>query len=67
MVFWEHKTELVCFLSITEETKVLVNEVDDDVWEAEYERTGSLIYRVESWDCLCWKNLPMALPIMNAR
>ena len=35
MVFWEHKIELVCFLSITEETKVLVNTVDDDILESE--------------------------------
>ena len=31
MVFWEHKTELVCFLSITEETEVFVDSVDDDI------------------------------------
>ena len=43
MVFWELKTELVSFLSITEETKVFVNELDDDVWEAEEKRTDSLI------------------------
>ena len=42
--------ELVCFFSITEETKVLVNAVDDDVLEAEDEITGSLIYGVGSWD-----------------
>ena len=46
MVFWEHKAD---FLSITEETKVIVNLVGDDVLEVEYERTGSLIDRVESW------------------
>ena len=50
MVFWEHKTELVSFFSITEETKVPVNSVDVDVWEAEYELKGSLIDGVESWD-----------------
>ena len=31
------------FLSISEETEVIVNSTEDDVWEAEYERTGSLI------------------------
>ena len=50
MEFLEHKTELVCFLSVTEGTEVVVNSIDDDVWEAGYEVTGSLIYRVESWD-----------------
>ena len=45
MVFWDHKTGLVCFLSITEESEVIVNAVDDDFWESEYERTGCLIDR----------------------
>ena len=40
MEFWDNKTELVCFMSITEETEVIVNAVDDDFWEAEYEKTG---------------------------
>ena len=30
MVFWEHKTELVYFLSITEYTGVIVNSIEDD-------------------------------------
>ena len=54
MEFLEHKTELVCFLSITEGTEVIANSVDDDVWEAEYKRTGALIYGVKSWDWLCF-------------
>ena len=33
--------------------KVLVNAVDDDVWETEYERTGSFIDGVESWYLPC--------------
>ena len=48
MEFLEYKTELVCFLSITEGTEVIVVSIDDDVWEAEYERTDALIDRVES-------------------
>ena len=28
---WEQKTELVCFLLITEETEVNVNLIEDDV------------------------------------
>ena len=31
MVFWEQKMELV-FLSIIEETEVIVNKIEDDVW-----------------------------------
>ena len=53
MEFLEHKTELVYFFSITEGTKVIVNSMDDYIWEAEDERTGSLIEIVESWDWLC--------------
>ena len=33
MVFLQQKTELVCSLSITEETEVIVNYIEDDVWE----------------------------------
>ena len=50
VTFLEHKTELVCFLSITEETEVIVNSIEYDVEESEDERTGSLIEIVESWD-----------------
>ena len=39
----EHKTELVCFLSIIEGTEVIVNSIDYDVLEAGDERTGALI------------------------
>ena len=46
MEFLEHKTELVCFLSITDETKVIYNPMDDDVWEDKDERTGAFIGRV---------------------
>ena len=53
MVFWEHKTELVCFLSIIKETGVIVNSVYYDVWEAEDEITGSLIDIVDSWNWPC--------------
>ena len=53
MEFLEHKTELVCFLSITEEIGVISNSIDDDFWEAEYERTGSLLDGFEIWDWLC--------------
>ena len=54
MVFWEHKTEFVCFLSITEDTEVLVNSIDDDFWDAEDKIIGFLIDVVESlyWICL---------------
>ena len=67
MVFWEQKTELVCFLSITEETEVLVNAVDDYVWESEDEITCSFIYRVKVWDWPCFLIRPIAFPMMNVR
>ena len=53
MEFLEHKTELVCYLYLTEGTEVIFNSIDDDVWAAKYERTGALIYEVESWDWIC--------------
>ena len=31
MEFLEHKTELVCFLSLTEGTEVIVDSINDDV------------------------------------
>ena len=54
MVFWEHKTELVCFLSIIEENEIIVNSIEYDVWEYEYEILGSLIDQVEQWDWPCF-------------
>ena len=47
------QNRICLFLSITEETEVIVNSIDDDVWEFEYEITGVLIDGVESWDWLC--------------
>ena len=44
----EHKTELVCFFSLTEVTGVVVNLMGDDGWEANYEITGAFIDGVES-------------------
>ena len=49
MVFWVYKTELFLFLSLTEGTYIVVNLMDDDVWEAEDEITGALNDGVESW------------------
>ena len=51
--FWEHKTESVSSLSIIEETQVLLESVEHDVWEAEDEKTGFLIDEVEICDWLC--------------
>ena len=53
MEFLEHKTELVCFLYIIEDTEVIDNSIYDDVWEAEDERTDLLIDGVDSLDWLC--------------
>ena len=50
MVFWEHKTELFCFLSLTEETCVVLNSIADDDWEAEDEQTCAFNDGVDSWD-----------------
>ena len=50
MEFLEHKTELVCFLVLTEGTEVVVNSIEDVDWEAKYERTCDFIDGVESWD-----------------
>ena len=52
MEFLEHKTELF-FLSITEGTEVIVNSIDDDVWEANDKITGVFIDGFECWDWLC--------------
>ena len=42
MVFWEYKTGLFWFFSVTEGTGVVVNLIADDVWGYEDEITGSL-------------------------
>ena len=42
------------FLSLTEGTEVIVNSIDDDVWEAKYKRTGALIDGLGSWYGLCF-------------
>ena len=36
-------------MSVTEETNFVVNSVADDVWGSEYELTGALSDKVESW------------------
>ena len=54
MGFLEYKIELVCFVSITEDTEIIVDSIDDDVEEDEFGRTGTLIDGVESWDWLCF-------------
>ena len=50
MEFLEHKTELLCFLYLTEGTDIAVHLIEDDFWGAEYEQTGALNDEVESWD-----------------
>ena len=42
----------IVFLSITDENEVVVNSINDDVWESEYERRGYLVEGVESFDLL---------------
>ena len=41
------------FLSISEETEVIVNLIEVDVWESEDDTTGSFIDGFESWYWLC--------------
>ena len=53
MVFWEYKTELFWFLSVTEGTDVVVNSITDDVWGSEDELTGVLSENNLSWDWQC--------------
>ena len=53
MVFWEYKTELFWFLSLTNGTGVVVNLISDDVWGYEYKSTDALSDKVESLDWLC--------------
>ena len=50
MVFWEFKTELFLFFSLTEGIDVVVDSIADDVWVSEDELTGALSDEVESWD-----------------
>ena len=50
MVFWEYKTELFSVFSLTEDTDVVFNSIDDDVWGSEDELTGALSDEVEIWD-----------------
>ena len=52
MVFWEYKTELFWFLSLTEGTDVVVDLIADDVWVSEDELTGALSDKVYIWDWL---------------
>ena len=44
------KNSCSAFLCLIEGTDVVVNSIDDDVWEYEDERTGALNDGVESWD-----------------
>ena len=45
--------ELVWFLSLTEGTEVIVNSIDNDVWESKDKRTGVFNDGAEIWDWLC--------------
>ena len=52
MVFWEYKTELFWFLSLTEGIDVVVDSIAHDVWGSEDELTGALNDEVDIWDWL---------------
>ena len=53
MEFLEPRTELFYFLSLTEGTGVVINSIEDDVWEDIDEWTGALNDEFEIWDWLC--------------
>ena len=58
--------EINISFKIIEETQVLVESIEDDVWEGEYEKTDFLIDIFESWGLLClWIKL-MYLTMMSA-
>ena len=42
MVFWEYRTELFWFLSLTEGTDVVIDSIADNVWGYEDELTYAL-------------------------
>ena len=48
---------MVYFLSITEDTEVTVNSIEDDVRDAKDKRTGSLIGRVEISELTMFVNM----------
>ena len=50
MVFWEYKTELFLFLSVTEGTDVVVDLIAINVWEYENELSSSLSDEVKIFD-----------------
>ena len=50
MVCQELKTDFFRFLSVIEETDVVVNSISDDGWEANDELTGALSDEFDIWD-----------------
>ena len=44
---------IVLLFPVTEGTEVVVNLIDNDVWEAEDERKGALNKEVQIWDLQC--------------
>ena len=44
---------IVLLFPVTEGTEVVVNLIDNDVWEAEDERKGALNEEVQIWDLQC--------------
>ena len=66
MEFWEHKTELFWFLSLTEGIEVVGDSINDYVWEAQDDQTGALNDEVESSDWICLWMHQMSLPMKNS-
>ena len=44
------QNRIVLVFSLTEGTDVVIDSIADDFWEADYELTGALSDKVESWD-----------------
>ena len=56
---------VMSLLSSWDEMDVRVELIGDDVWAAEYYKTGFLIVRVDIFDLLHLKERPISLPLVQ--
>ena len=56
---------VMSLLSSWDEMDVRVELIADDVWAAEYYKTGFLIVRVDIFDLLHLKERPISLPLVQ--
>ena len=59
-LFW---LVVMCLLSSLDDIYACVKLVADNVWEAEYDKTGCLGFRVDSFDRLFLQKRPILLPM----